>query len=97
MCTYTYLTLFNRFISSNGNESVTKHLPFAGLISKSGLNELKFEITRFSMPLKTDRTIISAAVQTVIPMTEIADITLTILCFFAENRYCHAMKNAVLK
>jgi hypothetical protein len=47
--------------------------------------------------LKIDNTQINAAVTTIIPAAEIADIILITLCDFFENKYRRAIKNANLK
>jgi hypothetical protein len=60
------------------------------------LKELKQPEIKFSIPLKTERMRIKAAVLTIIPTVDMMDIMLMILCFFFENKYLQAIKNAVL-
>jgi len=47
------------------------------------------------MPLKADNTITIAAVEIVIPTTEMDDIKFITFCDFFENKYRFAMKNEV--
>ena len=51
--------------------------------------------TKDSIPLNADKTITIAAVEIIIPKTDIAEIILITLCDFFENKYFLAMKNGV--
>jgi len=79
-----------------GKESTGKDFPSVSLISRSGLKELKHPEIKFSIPLKTERMRMRAAVLIIIPTVDMMDIMLMILCFFFENKYLQAIKKAVL-
>jgi hypothetical protein len=70
-----------------------KHLPSAGVIFKSGSKLLKKVSIKILNPLKTESTITSAIVPTMIPPTEMAEMMLMIFCFFFETKYLLAMNN----
>ena len=80
---------------SVGKSLISKDLPSVSVISKSGLKALNQPPIISSMPLKTESTIISAALLTRMPSTEISEMTLMMLCCFLANRYRHAKKKAV--
>lgn len=48
-------------------------------------------------PLKTESTITSAIVPTIIPPTEIAEMMLIMFCFFFETRYLRAINSGKFK
>ena len=68
-----------------------KVFPWMAVISRSGLKELKSEMTSSWNPLKTERTMIRAMVPTVTPATETPEMMLITLCDFRETRYRFAI------
>jgi hypothetical protein len=76
--------------SSSGGVNIFPVLP---LFYNQGSKLLKRLSIRLLNPLKTDRTITSAMVPTIIPNTEIAEIMLIMFCFFFENKYRSAMNS----
>lgn len=79
-----------------GKSFTVNDLPSAKVISKSGLKALNQLLIIPSIPLKTDKTTIKAAELTMMPIIEMKEMTLMMLCFFLENRYLKEMKRAVL-
>jgi len=63
----------------------------------SGSNELYNDRIRLSKPLKTDKTITSAAVPKATPSMDIIEITCIKFLFFLDRKYLFAMNKEVFK
>jgi len=86
MTSVKYLTpgIFRILSTGMEFESIVFHVLV--VICRSGLKELKRDMTSFSNPLKTDNTMISAIVPMVTPDTEIAEMIFIMLCDFFETK-----------
>ena len=79
-------------VLSNSGEDAND-FPSAASILISGSKELLRDLKRSSSPLKTDRTMIKAAVLKAIPPMERMEMMLMKFAFRLESKYRRAMKN----